>query len=551
MRPPWIRLRRYAVTGCLSSLAAPTDFVATRISVVAFSLFCSAAAPLSAGAQTVPPTAPGIQEVVSKASDAVVQIRAFDGAGRPIAVGSGFILPDGRILTNAQVLRDAARVDVFSVAAAMLLSSTFAEVIHPSLNVAVLPRISGAKSTLTLSLVTPSVGEQVVAIGSPEGFANTVSEGTVSAMRTVAGRSLVQVTAASSARNPGGPTLNRSGEVIGMTVAIAVDGQNLTFAIPAADIRAVLNNPAGKVSFALATPPTAISAAPSVPSTAPGTAPGTAPSNAAPNAPASAPVNAPASVPPNAPVSPPARAPSSAPAGAPANAPANAPTSADEAVRAAQSYLAAGQNAAAETVARGAIATYPGSAELHLVLGQIHSKNKRSAEAITYHRQAISLKPTLHGPYAGIAEAYADLGLADSVIATIRVGLSNGEDKGSLANAAMKMGTQLYQSGSASKSRPSLQMAVQVLLLSDQLRPSSDAKFLAGAASFLIGQSAIAEAHVTLSCPTTTLAQEALAVAMQNVPAGQDAYPDAAKQILSAIAQFSVAASDMAKRVCK
>ena len=530
-----IRLRRYAVTGCLSSIAAPTDFVATRISVVAFSLFCSAAACVSAGAQTVPPTAHDIQAVVAKASDAVVQIRAFDGAGRPIAVGSGFIIPDGRILTTAQVLRDAARVDVFSVAAAMLLSSTFAEVIHPLLNVAVLPRVSGAKSTLTLSLVTASVGEQVVAIGSPEGFANTVSEGTVSALRTVAGRNLVQVTAASSARNPGGPTLNRIGEVIGMTVAIAVDGQNLTFAIPAADIRAVLNNPAGKVSFALATPPTAISAAPSVTSTAPGTASG----NAA--------TNAPASVPPNAPVSPPARAPASPPSGAPAN----APISADEAVRAAQSYLAAGQAAAAETVARGAIATYPGNAELHLVLGQIHSKSKRSAEAITHYRQAISLQPTLRGPYAGIAEAYADLGLADSVMATIQVGLSNGEDKGRLAEAAMKMGTQLYQSGSVSKSRPGLQMAVQILLLSDQLRPSSDAKFLAGAASFLIGQSAIAEAHVTLSCPTTTLAQEALAVAMQNVPAGQDAYPDAARQILSAIAQYSVAASDMAKRVCK
>ena len=143
------------------------------------------------------------------------------------------------------------------------------------------------------------------------------------------------------------------------------------------------------------------------------------------------------------------------------------------------------------------------------------------------------------------------LGNADSVSAAIRVGLANGEDKGSLANAALKMGSQLYQTGNASKSRPELQMAVQLLLLSEEIRPSSDAKFLAGAASFLIGQSAITEAQVSLSCPTTTLAQNAFTVALQNVPAGQNAYPEAARQIISAITQYSVAVSDLSRRVCK
>ena len=75
-----------------------------------------------------------------------------------------------------------------------------------------------------------------------------------------------------------------------------------------------------------------------------------------------------------------------------------------------------------------------------------------------------------------------------------------GADKKTLAQVALKTGSDAYKAGNASKNRTDLQRAVQFLMLADQLDASADAKFLAGASAFLIGQSAVNEAQDTKSC---------------------------------------------------
>jgi hypothetical protein len=128
---------------------------------------------------------------------------------------------------------------------------------------------------------------------------------------------------------------------------------------------------------------------------------------------------------------------------------------------------------------------------------------------------------------------------------------ANGADKKTLAQVALKTGSDSYKAGNASKNRADLQRAVQFLLLSDQLEPSSDAKFLAGASAFLIGQSAVNEAQDSKSCPLARLAKENFGIAQDNVPAGLTSYADAAKQLLTAIPQFTPAVDDQIRRFCK
>ena len=153
--------------------------------------------------------------------------------------GSGFIVsPDGVILTNAHVVRDAKEVTVKlqdrREYRARVLGS------DPKTDVAVLK--IDAKNLPVVPIGKPSelkVGEWVLAIGSPFGLDSTVTAGVVSAK----GRSLpddsnvpfIQTDVAVNPGNSGGPLFNTRGEVVGINSQIYSQTggyQGLSFAIP-------------------------------------------------------------------------------------------------------------------------------------------------------------------------------------------------------------------------------------------------------------------------------------------------------------------------------
>jgi S1-C subfamily serine protease len=95
----------------------------------------------------------------------------------------------------------------------------------------------------------PAVGSRAYAIGNPEGLANTLSEGLVSGRRQgrkVADMVWLQTTAPISHGSSGGPLLDASGRVIGVTTKslAAPDAQNLNFAVPSDKVRSLLDRAA-------------------------------------------------------------------------------------------------------------------------------------------------------------------------------------------------------------------------------------------------------------------------------------------------------------------
>jgi serine protease Do len=191
-----------------------------------------------------------VPRIVQRAGPAVVSLKTYDADGSELLMGSGFILTDGRIVTNAHVVEGAARAEVFDAEGRLMGTASHAEALSTAVDLAVLPRLGTPRNTVRLARHAPSVGEEVVAIGSPEGLTNTVSNGIVSAYRDVEGQRMMQITAPLSEGSSGGPVLNRRGEVVGVSVAVFEAGQNLNFAVPLEDIRAIVGSPAGIVAFA-------------------------------------------------------------------------------------------------------------------------------------------------------------------------------------------------------------------------------------------------------------------------------------------------------------
>ncbi len=77
-------------------------------------------------------------------------------------------------------------------------------------------------------------GDSVVAIGNPLGLEDTVSNGLVSARRTIdSGTEVLQISAPIAPGSSGGPIFNDRGEVIGVATAVLQEGQNLNFGMPA------------------------------------------------------------------------------------------------------------------------------------------------------------------------------------------------------------------------------------------------------------------------------------------------------------------------------
>lgn len=195
-----------------------------------------------------------VTEVVKATVDSVVLIVVSDEAGKPVAEGSGFIASsDGKIVTNHHVIAGAHSAIVkLNNGAFFPVEGILAD--DSVRDIAIL-KVSG-KNLPVLQLADSdslSAGDHVVAIGSPLGLENSVSDGIISGFREDSkGRSWVQTTAPASHGNSGGPLLTMDEKVAGVLTWKATEGENLNFAVPSKLVTLLLTNstvrPMGTVS---------------------------------------------------------------------------------------------------------------------------------------------------------------------------------------------------------------------------------------------------------------------------------------------------------------
>ena len=174
------------------------------------------------------------QDVARKLFRQTVLLTMKDTEGRPLCLGSGFVLKPGYIVSNFHVVEGAGSglVKPVDEKKPYKISGIVAKDEARDLVILAVEgmTIEGVTLSKRLSL---DVGETVFAIGNPRGLEGTFSQGIVSSVRELESLTLLQITAPISPGSSGGPIADEHGEIVGVAVATFRGGQNLNFAIPA------------------------------------------------------------------------------------------------------------------------------------------------------------------------------------------------------------------------------------------------------------------------------------------------------------------------------
>lgn len=216
-----------------------------------------------AGSAAVPPDA----ELLDAYSQAVIRVNQQVGpavvsvqpveAGSRGGSGSGVILSsDGFVLTNSHVVHGRPQVAIVTSEGDRLRADLVGD--DPATDLAVVRVRANDLPHATLGdSARLQVGQLVIAIGNPLGFASTVSTGVVSALgrslRGVGGRlieEVIQHTAPLNPGNSGGPLVDSRGRVVAINTAIIAMAQGIGFGVPSATAKRVAGDliAHGKVS---------------------------------------------------------------------------------------------------------------------------------------------------------------------------------------------------------------------------------------------------------------------------------------------------------------
>lgn len=172
------------------------------------------------------------KEIAKKCMSSTVSIIMQDKFNQPICLGSGFIVENGRVITNLHVIEGAASGYILVNGSNEKYTIDGYLSIDKINDLALLSASTLVGNKVQINLLKTEIGEVIYSIGNPKGLSGTISEGIISGFRNLENKELIQITAPISPGSSGGPVINNSGEIIGVAVGTLTSGQNLNFAIP-------------------------------------------------------------------------------------------------------------------------------------------------------------------------------------------------------------------------------------------------------------------------------------------------------------------------------
>lgn len=181
-------------------------------------------------------------KVIEEIIPSVVTIRTLSSQGTGF-----FIDKNGHIMTNTHVLKGD-----FETPASIIQIITIENIMYPA-------KLIGYSDDSDIALLkielnsTPiklansdniEIGEKVIAIGTPQGFQFTVTDGIISATKRIGPNNLptyIQTNAELNLGNSGGPLINKDGKVIGINNFKLANSEGIGFALESNTAKDAIN----------------------------------------------------------------------------------------------------------------------------------------------------------------------------------------------------------------------------------------------------------------------------------------------------------------------
>jgi hypothetical protein len=176
------------------------------------------------------------REVFKAADPTIVVIYTADAANKELRFGSGVIIAPHDVVTSCHVLEGAGRITVKQGNVQRAAKVRFQDSARDLCQISIDDSFPLGKPVSGYVMSGQlEVGQQVYAIGAPQGLEHTLSRGIVSALRATKESSalLIQTDAAVSPGSSGGGLFDAEARLIGLITFGFKEGQNLNFAIPA------------------------------------------------------------------------------------------------------------------------------------------------------------------------------------------------------------------------------------------------------------------------------------------------------------------------------
>lgn len=170
------------------------------------------------------------EQLYDDASRSVAALFAADAAGKIVARGSGVFMDKNLLVTNCHVVA-LGKVLMVGHARRQVTARLVGYDADRDLCMLHAPELSGTPARIG-DIEGVRVGHKVFAIGTPEGFALSLSEGVVSGLREATVGRYIQTTAPMSEGSSGGGLFDSNGRLIGIASFVFSSGQNLNFAAP-------------------------------------------------------------------------------------------------------------------------------------------------------------------------------------------------------------------------------------------------------------------------------------------------------------------------------